>query len=57
MNELFESALARTDFDAEAPLDAWTPVGDVYDTAGDRFVVFLELPGVEPAADRRAHRG
>lgn len=49
MNDLFESALARSDFDAEAPLDAWAPAGDAH-TAGDRFVVFLELPGVEPAA-------
>ena len=47
LNELFESALARWDFDAAAPLDAWVPAADAY-TAGDRFVVHVELAGVDP---------
>ena len=45
MNKLFESALARTNFDAEGGIGAWTPVADVYETA-DSLVVYLELPGL-----------
>ena len=45
MNDLFESALARTNFDATEGLDAWTPVADVYETEGS-LVVSLEIPGV-----------
>ena len=45
MNKLFESALARTNFDAEGGVGAWTPVADVYE--GEESVVFcLELPGL-----------
>jgi len=48
MNKLFESALARTNFDAEGGVGAWTPVADVYE--GDDSVVFcLELPGLAQA--------
>ncbi len=28
MNQLFETALARTDFGAPGGLDSWTPTGD-----------------------------
>jgi len=45
MNKLFESALARTNFDTESGIGAWTPVADVYET-GDRVVFCLELPGL-----------
>jgi len=48
MNNLFESALARTDFDAGAGLDAWTPVADVQETH-DSLTLSLELPGFEQA--------
>ncbi len=45
MNKLFESALARTNFDAEGGVGAWTPVADVYEN--EESVVFcLELPGL-----------
>jgi HSP20 family protein len=45
MNKLFESALARTNFDAEGGVGAWTPVADVHET--DTGMVFcLELPGL-----------
>ena len=45
MNKLFESALARTNFDTEGGVGAWTPVADVYE--GEESVVFcLELPGL-----------
>ena len=46
MNQLFESALARTDFETEQGLDSWTPVGDVYETA-DAIEMCIELPGLE----------
>ena len=46
MNNLFESALARTDFDTAAGLDAWTPVADVHE-ARDTLRLCLELPGFE----------
>jgi HSP20 family protein len=45
MNKLFESALARTNFDAEGGVGAWTPVADVYEDAGN-LVFCLELPGL-----------
>lgn len=45
MNKLFESALVRSNFDAEGGIGAWTPIADVYET--ERNVVFcLELPGI-----------
>lgn len=45
MNKLFESALARTNFDAEGGVGAWTPSADVHE-APDRLVFYLELPGL-----------
>lgn len=46
MNKLFESALARTNFDAEGGIGAWTPLADVYES-GESLCFCLELPGVE----------
>jgi len=46
MNKLFESALERTDFDAQDEVDTWTPVADVYESP-DALVLCLELPGLE----------
>lgn len=46
MNSLFESALARTNFEADGDFDRWTPVCDVVHTEHEvRFC--LELPGIE----------
>lgn len=45
MNQLFESALARTNFETGGGFDTWTPVADVYETA-EGVVVDVELPGV-----------
>ena len=45
MNKLFESALARSNFDAEGGVGAWTPIADVHE--GTEHVAFyLELPGL-----------
>jgi HSP20 family protein len=46
MNQLFESALARTDFGTQDEFDTWTPVADAYETR-DAVVLCLELPGLE----------
>jgi HSP20 family protein len=46
MNKLFESALAKTNFDADGGVGAWAPVTDVYETP-ERFVLCLELPGLD----------
>ncbi len=46
MNNLFENALARTDFDTAAGLDSWAPVADVHE-AQERLHLCLELPGFE----------
>ena len=46
MNKLFESALARTNFDAEGGVGAWTPVADVYEDT-EKLVFCLELPGLD----------
>ena len=46
MNQLFESALARTDFEAEQGFDSWTPVCDAYETT-QGLEILLELPGME----------
>ncbi len=46
MNKLFESALARTKFDDEGGVGAWTPVSDVYETP-DHLVFCLELAGLD----------
>jgi HSP20 family protein len=48
MNKLFESALARTNFDDGSGVGAWTPVADVFET-DERIVFCLELPGLELA--------
>ncbi len=48
MNKLFESALARTNFDAEGGVGAWTPVADVYEDA-ENVAFCLELPGLAQA--------
>jgi HSP20 family protein len=45
MNRLFESALARTDFDAQEGVDVWTPVSDVH-TNPHSMLICLELPGL-----------
>ncbi len=45
MNKMFESALARTNFDADGEVGAWTPVADVYETPSE-LMLFLELPGL-----------
>ena len=46
MNQLFDSALARTDFDTQEGVDGWTPVSDVYVTPNS-MVICLELPGLK----------
>lgn len=45
MNKLFETALARTNFEADGAVGAWVPVSDVHETP-DGLVVCLELPGL-----------
>ncbi len=45
MNRLFESALGKVGFDADAGFGAWSPVADIYDEPGRR-VFCLELPGL-----------
>jgi len=45
MNQLFESALARTDFGTQDEFDTWTPVCDAYETP-EAVVLCLELPGL-----------
>jgi HSP20 family protein len=47
MNQLFESALARTNFEASGGVDAWSPVVDVYELPRG-LVVDVELPGLAP---------
>ena len=46
MNRMFESALARTNFDADGGLGAWIPLADICETE-DGVRADLELPGVE----------
>ena len=46
MNDLFESALARANFETGEGVGAWSPVADVTET-GEALVVQLELPGLE----------
>jgi HSP20 family protein len=48
MNKLFESALARTNFDTEGGVGAWTPVSDVFETP-EGMILHIELPGLEQA--------
>jgi HSP20 family protein len=45
LNDLFESALARTDFDAPEGVGSWLPAADVHETDSSLNVV-LELPGL-----------
>jgi|SRR5438105_174080 len=47
MNRLFEDSLAATRSDPAAPVSAWTPPADVYETA-EGFVVLMDLPGLRP---------
>jgi HSP20 family protein len=46
MNDLFESALAKTNFETSSEFDSWEPVCDAYETA-EALVLCLELPGLE----------
>jgi HSP20 family protein len=46
LNGLFESALARTEFDAREGVDSWTPVSDAQESP-DALILSLELPGLE----------
>lgn len=45
LNQLFESALARSNFEAPDGFDSWSPVCDAWETA-QALVVCLELPGL-----------
>lgn len=49
MNHLFESALARTNFDAEGEIGGWSPVADAYET-DEGMVLQIEIPGVDQEA-------
>jgi HSP20 family protein len=46
MNDLFESTLARSNFETQDGFNSWTPVCDAYATSG-ALVLCLELPGLE----------
>lgn len=48
MNQLFESAMDRTNFDAEGGFGSWVPSADLYET-GDEVVAYVELPGIPPS--------
>ena len=48
MNNLFESALARTNFGTDGGVGSWTPVADVLES-DDRIVISMEVPDVDPA--------
>jgi len=49
LNQLFEAALAHSNYESPEGFDSWTPVCDAYET--DRAVVVcLELPGLEQSA-------
>ena len=45
LNQMFESALARSDFDTQDSVDSWSPVCDAYETP-QALVLCLELPGL-----------
>jgi len=45
LNQLFEGALARSNFEAPEGFDSWTPVGDAWESP-DALVICLELPGL-----------
>jgi len=46
LNQLFEAALARSNFEAQEGVNAWTPVCDAYETSQE-LVLCLEIPGLE----------
>jgi HSP20 family protein len=46
LNDLFETALARTDFETKEGFGSWTPVADVYETPV-ALHLDLEIPGLE----------
>jgi len=46
MNQLFESAMARTNFETSEGFDSWTPISDVYESDAS-LVLAIELPGLE----------
>lgn len=45
MNQLFESAMARTNFETSEGFDCWSPVCDVYERP-EALVMAVELPGL-----------
>jgi len=49
LNDLFESALARTDFDTPDGVGSWSPAADVHETDAS-LVVVIELPGLSQEA-------
>ena len=46
LNDLFETALARTEFETKEGFGSWTPMADVYETP-EALHLDLELPGLE----------
>lgn len=46
MNDLFESALARSEIETHEGLGFWTPICDAYETP-EELVFCLEIPGLE----------
>ena len=56
LNELFDAALARANFDAASAVDAWVPVCDAYRTS-ERIVVCVELPGLDASGIRVRFEG
>jgi HSP20 family protein len=46
MNQLFESALTRSEIEAQDGLGVWAPVCDVYKTSAGALVFAAELPGI-----------
>jgi HSP20 family protein len=47
MNRLLQESLGGPLDDVPSPSGHWVPLADVYETA-DRFLVQVELPGLEP---------
>ena len=46
LNQLFESAMVGTDFDASEGFGVWSPVADIYETP-EMLCLDLELPGLK----------
>jgi len=46
LNQLFETAMAHSNYDSPEGFDSWTPVCDAYET-DLAVVICLELPGLE----------